>query len=272
MRTTLERVLFEMNRAEREASRSDVSVRTDVRARLVVTAFFLVCMLSVPLGRLSVLLLFFAFPVLESAWSGIRYRDIFRRSLAVLPFVVFIGAFNLFYDRRPAFAVGSVVFTQGAVSFVSIAVRGLLSVQAVAILFRTEGYYRLCRGMQKLGMPWILTTQLLMVYRYIYVLVEQSLDMCRARDARSFGRRSYPLKIWAAMIGQLLVRTVERSQAIHRAMLARGFDGRIPDTLSGVWRWGRRDTAYVVLWCVPMLAVRAVGPAVIFSTFIPVLP
>jgi len=268
MRTTLQRVLFEMNLSEREASAGGAGERTDVRARLIATAFFLVCMLSVPLPKLSVLLLFFAFPVLESAFSGIVYRNVFLRSLVVLPLAVLVGVFNLFYDARPAFSVGGVVLTQGFVGFVSIMVRSLLSVQAVMILFCTEGFYRLCRGMQKLGVPRLFTTQLLLVYRYIFVLVEQSLEMSRARDARSFGRRSYPLGIWAAMVGQLLVRTVERSRTIYRAMLARGFDGRIPDTLSGQWIWRGRDTAYIVLWCAPMLAVRVINPAELLSAFV----
>ena len=175
--------------------------RTDTRAKLLVTLVFLLTMLSVPLVRLPNLLLFFVFPIITCAMGNMSYGTVFRRSLIVLPFVAFIGVFNLLYDREPVFRIGALVVTAGWVSFFSIILRGLLSVQALLILVNSTGYYRLCRSMQRLGVPSVFTTQLLFVYRYIYVLVEEALAMQRARDARSFGRRSYPLKVWGTLVG-----------------------------------------------------------------------
>ena len=79
-------------------------------------------------------LLFFVFPIFTCAMGGLRYGPIFRRSLVVLPFVAFIGVFNLFYDREPVFRVGALVVTAGWISFLSIILRGLLSVQALLVL------------------------------------------------------------------------------------------------------------------------------------------
>ena len=64
--------------------------------------------------------------------------------------------------------------------------------------------------------------------------IEYAAAMQQARDARSFGRRSYPLKIWGTLVGQLLIRTFDRAEQISRAMLARGFSGRIPEGVLGV--------------------------------------
>ena len=185
--------------------------RTDARSKLLVTVVFLVTMLSVPLCRLPELLLFFVFPIVACAMGGLSYGTIFRRSLVVLPFVAFIGVFNLFYDREPVFRIGTLAVTAGWVSFLSIVLRGLLSVQALLVLIGSTGYYGLCRSMQRLGVPAVFTTQLLFVYRYLYVLIEEAAAMQQARDARSFGRRSYPLKIWGTLVGQLLIRTFDRA-------------------------------------------------------------
>ena len=130
-------------------------------------------MLSVPLCRLPELLLFFVFPIVACAMGGLSYGTIFRRSLVVLPFVVFIGVFNLFYDREPVFRIGTLAVTAGWVSFLSIVLRGLLSVQALLVLIGSTGYYGLCRSMQRLGVPAVFTTQLLFVYRYLFVLIEE---------------------------------------------------------------------------------------------------
>ena len=192
---------------ERTARMQSPLHRTDARSKLLVTVAFLVTMLSVPLCRLPELLLFFVFPIVTCAMGGLSYGTIFRRSLVVLPFVAFIGVFNLFYDREPVFRVGALVVTAGWISFLSIVLRGLLSVQALLVLISSTGYYGLCRSMQRLGVPAVFTTQLLFVYRYLYVLIEEAAAMQQARDARSFGRKSYPLKVWGTLVGQLLIRT-----------------------------------------------------------------
>lgn len=201
---------------ERTARMQSPLHRTDARSKLLVTVAFLVTMLSVPLCRLPELLLFFVFPIVTCAMGGLSYGTIFRRSLVVLPFVAFIGVFNLFYDREPVFRVGALVVTAGWISFLSIVLRGLLSVQALLVLISSTGYYGLCRSMQRLGVPAVFTTQLLFVYRYLYVLIEEAAAMQQARDARSFGRKSYPLKVWGTLVGQLLIRTFDRAERISR--------------------------------------------------------
>lgn len=265
----LRSVLHGMNEMESACAVRNPSEEPDARAAFLVTLVFLVCMLSVPLSGLSQLLLFFIFPILMSSRAGLGYGTVFRRSLVVLPFVALIGIFNPVYDRQPAFAVGNLIVTDGWVSFLSIVLRGLLSVQAVIVLVRMTGYYRLCGAMERLGVPSVFTSQLLMVYRYAYVLVEEALCMVQAREARSFGRRSYPLKIYGAMTGQLLVRSMHRAQQIHGAMLARGFDGRIPQPACRMQRWRGRDTVFLAAWSVVLVALRVWHPveklAVIFQ-------
>lgn len=252
-------VLCQLDAMERTAAMQSPLHGVDARAKLIVTVVFLVAMLSVPLSRLSEILLFFIFPIISASMGGMSYGTVFRRSLVVLPFVMFIGMFNIFYDRQPVFTIGSLVVTNGWIYFASIILRGLLSVQAIIILIGSTGYYHLCRSMQRLGVPSIFTTQLLFVYRYIYVLIDESLAMSRARDARSFGRKSYPLKTWGMLVGQLLIRTFDRAEHISRAMLARGFAGTIPDVSTpGVWK--RRDTAFLTIWCAALILMRVFHP------------
>lgn len=257
----LQFVLCELDALERSAGRRSLLQGFDARAKLLVTVVFLVSMLSVPLVRLSEILLFALFPIVTAALGGLSYGTLFRRSLVVLPFVAFVGVFNLFYEREPAFAVGTLVVTRGWVTFLAIILRGLLSVQALLVMISSTGFYRLCRAMQRLGVPSLFTTQLLFVYRYVYVLIEEAMAMQRARDARSFGRGSYPLRVWGTLIGQLLIRTFDRAERIGRAMLARGFTGRIPDGAAGHTAWSRRDTLFLTAWSVLLILMRVFHPA-----------
>jgi len=82
-------------------------------------------------------------------------------------------------------------------------------------------------ALDKLGAPRIFTVQLLLLYRYLFVLVEESIRLVRARALRSFRGQGLGIKVFSQMIGQLLLRTLARAQRIHLAMLCRGFDGNI---------------------------------------------
>ena len=142
------------------------------------------------------------------------------------------------------------------------------TVQALLVLIGSTGYYRLCRSLQQLGVPAVFTTQLLFVYRYLFVLIEEAAAMQQARDARSFGRKSYPLKVWGTLVGQLLIRTFDRAERISRAMLARGFTGRIPEGMSERPAWKMRDTLFLAAWCSALVLLRLCRPAENFSMLI----
>nr|WP_302829826.1 cobalt ECF transporter T component CbiQ [uncultured Bacteroides sp.] len=250
----IEKALYELNSMEQASQLRSPLHALDSRVKLIVTFLYLICMLSLPLKDLSRLILFCLYPIITCAMAGIGYGTIFKRSLIVLPFVFFIGIFNPILDRQVVFSVGNVNITAGWISFISILLRGILSAQAVFLLIYSTGFYNVCRGMQHLGIPALLTTQLLFVYRYIFVLLQEALNMHRARVSRSFGRKSYPFKMWGIFIGQLLIRTVERSQRIHRAMLSRGFSGSIKSNFHP--RWRVNETFYLTVWGILFIGLR----------------
>ncbi len=128
--------------------------------------------------------------------------------------------------------------TEGWITFASILVRGMLSVQILIVLIRSTGYLRFCRSLQRLGVPAALTAQLLFVFRYIRLLSEETLEMLRARDARGYGRRSYPIGLWAETVGQLLLRTLDRAEHIHNAMLAEDLRGASPPSIPAAAKSG----------------------------------
>ena len=88
-------------------------------SKLLTTVVFLATMLSVPLTRLSEILLFALYPLLTAPLGGMRYGTILRRSLYVVPFAALIGVFNLFCDHQPALRIGTLAVTEGWVVFVS---------------------------------------------------------------------------------------------------------------------------------------------------------
>lgn len=232
----------------------NVNAEVDARSQIIITIAYLCFLLSVPLDNLQQLVWYAVFPILWSTLSGIGYSQIFVRSLVVLPLIAFIGIFNPIMDHTVVFTVSSVEVTRGWLTFISIIIRGLLSVQAVILLIMTTGFYPMCLALSSLGVPSFLVTQLLLLYRYMIVLLEELQRMQRARASRGYGQK-LPLKMWGVMIGQLFIRTVNRADRIHQAMLSRGFDG--------VFRLGQnkskmrtKDFLWIAVWILAFIFLR----------------
>lgn len=223
----------------------------DHRALLIVAVGYVAVMLSVPVLNLGMLIWFAAYPVVMSPLSHVPYSRVFMKSLVTLPFILLIGAMNPFFDHRVVMTVCGVEVSAGWISFLSIIIRGLLSVQAALLLVYLCGFNGVCRALGRLGLPGVLVTQLMMVNRYMQTLCEEAVTMNRARQARGYGRKNYPVREWGPFVGQLLLRTVERGERVNRAMVARGFDGTLPPAITlGVSRkeWETNSTVFVLIW------------------------
>lgn len=226
----------------------------DPRALLLVSVIYLLAMLSVPLQRTDMIIWFAVYPIISAPLAHIPYERLFRNSLFVAPLLIFIGIFNPFYDRTPAFTVFGIAVSAGWISFISILIRGLLATQALLLLIRVAGFNEMCEAMRRLGVPSVIVTQLLMVYRYLTVLLQEALTMQHARQARSYGKTSFKASMWGAFVGQLLLRTLERSRRINMAMKARGFNGSLCTTPPS--HWDTAATVYCLVWIPVFFALR----------------
>lgn len=243
---------------------SEGAVSVDPRASVIVTVVFLGVMLSVQTTHIDLLLWFALYPIIASPMFGKTYSSIFLQSLIVLPIVLLIGLFNPIFNKTPVATAFGFDITEGWLMFIGIILRGLLSMQALLILIRSIGFIGIVRALGRLGVPKFLTTQLLMVFRYIKVLIEEGLTMKAARDARSFGRKKLPVKLWGVMIGQLFLRSVDRAERVHRAMLSRGFSGEIPVNVSAYSRWNTNSTLYLTGWTAVFIFLRLYNLSLLF--------
>lgn len=239
-------------------------LKIDPRAKVLVTVNFLCFMLGVPTMHIDVLLWFALYPIIVAPLCGLSYASIFLQSLIVLPLVLLLGIFNPIVDKTLVATHEGFTITRGWLLFWGIVIRGLLSMQALLILIRSIGFVGIVKSLAKLWVPGFIVTQLMMVFRYIRVLIEEGLTMKAARDARSFGNKHLSIKLWGVLIGQLFLRSVDRAERVHRAMMARGFTGDMQFNYDFASRWTWSSTAFLVVWSLLFLLLRLFNFSLLF--------
>lgn len=208
--------------------------RLDPRTKLVTTFAFLLAVSLTPFGHPLAFVFYGGLIAIVIALSKLPLFFVLKRSLVIVPFVLLIAVFNLFFKGGEAiggFDLGGwhiSIFREGFEVFLAIMVKAFLSILALIVLSATTALPNLLSGMERLGLPRVMVMILSFMYRYIFVLVEEVGRLRQARDSRNFGgRRWHQLRSVGNMIGTLFIRSYERAERVYAAMLARGFEGRV---------------------------------------------
>ena len=202
--------------------------RLDPRAKLIATLLFLFTVISFSKYEINALLPFFLYPVLLMSIGEIPFMFILRKVILVSPFALFIGIFNPLLDSTHVVIFNGLTISAGWLSFFSILLKFVLTVSTALLLIATTSFPGVCHGLRQLGLPSIFVSQLLFLYRYIFVLMEETMRIVRARNMRSYGKSGKGIKIFVRITGTLFIRTIEKAERVYFAMLSRGFQGDMP--------------------------------------------
>ncbi len=218
---------FEIGYMDALASRQTPVHRLDPRAKLITSLVFITTVVSFGKYEISALIPFFVYPVFLCAVGSVPPVFLLKKLMIVLPFAVLIGIFNPLLDREILVRIGDMGISGGWISFGSILLRFVLTVGVALTLIAVTGFYAVCMALEKLGTPRVFVVQLLFLYRYMFVLVDEGSRMVRARSLRALGDGGAGIKTFGPLVGHLLLRTLERAQRIYLAMCCRGFDGQV---------------------------------------------
>ncbi|MBU1869806.1 MAG: cobalt ECF transporter T component CbiQ [Candidatus Omnitrophica bacterium] len=218
---------FDLGYMDTLASGDSFLHRLDPRAKLITTLIFIIAVISFDKYSISALIPFFIYPIILVSLGGLPAGYLLKKVLIISPFAILVGMFNPIIDRRILMHIGSIGISGGWVSFLSIILRFLLTVTAALILISLTGFNAVCAALAKFRVPRPFITQLLFFYRYIFVLTDEAERMVRAASFRAFSSRSVKFKVFISLIGNLLLRTLDRAERIYRSMCCRGFDGTI---------------------------------------------
>lgn len=193
-------------------SRFDSPVRRwPASLKLAVTLSALILTVLLPLSAWG-FFLFWALALLGIAvLSRIPAGFLLKRFLLLEPLVLGVAVLALF---QPG----------GRWVFLTIVIKSTLCLFSMILLSNTTPFGELLVLLQRLRIPALLVTTLALMYRYLFVLLDEAERMKRARSSRTFTHtRAQVWKSLATVAGVLFIRTSERAERIYAAMCARGW-------------------------------------------------
>jgi cobalt/nickel transport system permease protein len=157
--------------------------------------------------------------------AAIPARWMLSRLMIELPFVVlaFLLPFTVGGERVAGLSV------EGLLSGWNILAKGTLGLGLSLVLAATTAPNDLVRGLQRLRMPTLVTTIMSLMLRYAEVVVAEAKRMRLARIARGHDPRfAWQAAATTRGVASLFVRSYERGERVHLAMVSRGWDGAMP--------------------------------------------
>jgi cobalt/nickel transport system permease protein len=161
--------------------------------------------------------------------SKIPLPLLFKRALIEIPFIFFAILMPFFGTGEKFEIAGIELYREGLLAGTSIVVKGTLGVLAAVILSTTTTAREILRGLERLKLPAVMVQIASFMLRYVNVISDEMERMKVARESRGFvatGIKHW--KVLATSAAALFIRSYERGERVHLAMLSRGFDGNLP--------------------------------------------
>lgn len=223
--------------------------RLDPRVKIVGLIGLVVVSVSLPPGA------WLAFGALAAILVGLvvvarlRPLHVLRRMTVEVPFLL-------------AAAVLPFTVEDGVVLGVTVGAKVTIGVLGMVILSSTTPFPRLLRGFELLRTPPLIVVIVAFMWRYLHVLGEQVSNMQTARAARGYSARFF----WQAaastgsLVATLFVRSLGRGERVYLAMLSRGYDGTMPETVVESFVLRRVDVLFLAALAALLVLVRVLLP------------
>jgi cobalt/nickel transport system permease protein len=144
-------------------------------------------------------------------FSRLPLAHILKRLALLEPFVLVVALLSL-WQR------------DGVLVFAGLVTKGTISLFIMVILIATTRFSDILRVFWSMRVPNVLVTTISLMYRYLFLILDEMIRMTRARASRTFSPgRWLTWHSFANVIGHLFVRTSERAERIYAAMCARGW-------------------------------------------------
>ena len=220
--------------------------------KILAGLLFIIVAVTTDITNWPAFVAYFAIIITITQIAKLPIITVFKRSLIEVPFI-FFALLMPFFGTGEVIEIGSIsLYVNGLLAGASIVVKGTLGILVAINLSATTTAREILNGLETLKMPTPMVQIASFMLRYVNVVNDEMQRMAVARQSRGFeatGIKHWPVLATAA--GALFIRSYERGERVHLAMLARGFDGELPKDEKI-----KNDRKYwIISLCIPLLAL-----------------
>ena len=197
--------------------------RTDPAVKVVALLCFVLVVVATPLGWWPVLVACALVLCAVIAMSRVPPAYLLRRMVVEVPFLLFAAMLPFVAHGPRTVVLGLAVSEPGLTAAGGLLVKATLGVAASLTLAATTEPQALLAGLERLRLPAQLVQIMGFMVRYLDVVTDEMRRMRVALASRGFSARDprhWP--VIARSIGALFIRSYERGERVHLAMLSRG--------------------------------------------------
>jgi cobalt/nickel transport system permease protein len=207
--------------------------RLPSHVKIVAVLAFIVVSVATPITRWQAFIAYFIAIFAVSLVAKIATLTLLTRALIEIPFI-FFAILMPFFGTGERFEVGPLnLYRESLLAGAAIVVKGSLGVLSAVVLSTSTTARELLRGLEILHLPKLMVQIAAFMLRYVNVINDEMERMKIARESRGFiatGMKDW--KVLATAASALFIRSYERGERVHLAMLSRGYTGVLPHDLS----------------------------------------
>lgn len=153
-----------------------------------------------------------------------------RRLAIETPFLVFVVALPFVARGERIDVLGLSLSVEGMWGAWNILVKATLGAATMMLLASTTPVTSILHGLQKLRVPSVIVAIAGFMIRYADVIASEMRRMKVGRQSRGYEPRVlWQARALASSAGTLFIRSYERGERVHLAMMSRGYSGGMPE-------------------------------------------
>jgi cobalt/nickel transport system permease protein len=184
---------------------------------------------ATPIRNIPAYFAYFSIIWLALILAKIPPLTVVKRSLIEIPFIAFALLMPFFGQGERVEFLGLLLYQEGIEAGAGIIAKATLGVLTAILLSATTTAREILRGLEILKLPTLLVQIASFMLRYLNVVTDEMERMRVARASRGFQETGIKhWKVLANSAGALFIRSYERGERVHLAMLSRGYSGTLP--------------------------------------------
>ena len=185
--------------------------------------------MATPISNVPAYCSYFSIIWLALILAKIPPLTVVKRSLIEIPFIAFALLMPFFGQGERVEFLGLLLYQEGIEAGAGIIAKATLGVLTAILLSATTTAREILRGLEILKVPTLLVQIASFMLRYLNVVTDEMERMRVARASRGFQETGIKhWKVLANSAGALFIRSYERGERVHLAMLSRGYTGTLP--------------------------------------------